>query len=133
MVRGCLVCAAVVMLLAPAALADIGMAQGYTLYVPNVVSRSGPQSSAAGSNSVIVQQNQRATDILGTVATQLQTGTLNQDAAATGESGGSETNEQAHVGADVLGVVVGLPTGVTVNPPIVGYSVSELLARILNR
>ena len=144
MIRGCLVCAAVVMLLAPAALAEVGMAQGYTLYVPNVVFRSGPQSSATGGNTVTVQQNQWATDVLGTVATQLQTGTLNQDAAATGQSDGSQTSQQAQVGglqdqgvADapgyLPGVVVGLPTGLTMKRPIVGWSISELLVSVLNR
>jgi hypothetical protein len=140
MVRGCLACTVVLMFLAPAALADLGMAQDYSLYAPNIVSRSGPQSSATGGNTVTVRQNQLATGVLGGVVTQQQTGTLNQDAATTGQGDGSGTTQQAEVGglqgqrvANLLGVVVGLPQGPTIDRPILSRSMTELFASILNR
>jgi len=104
MIKGCVLSIVVIMLLAPVAFAGILQEQGFGLVAPNFVFRSGPQGTATGGNTATVGNTQTATDALGTLANQQETGILTQSAATAGVGGWSDVTQAALAeGAQVQG------------------------------
>ena len=88
MVKGCAVAAVLVLLLSSASLAAIGQNQGFLLDNTNNVLAQGPQGGSSNTNTLLVAQDQLASDAGGhVIASQGEVGSLVQSAGAAAMAG----------------------------------------------